>query len=199
MRANESGPERESRGPHVVEPQPGGDPTPSREPFRSRLRKGVLAAAAVGGVLGGSARYVLGLTFPTPRGDVSVDDVRHQRVRCVLVGAAARVRTRDLAADPVRATVRRRRVPRRPARTVGPGCTHCRRRILRRLYDVLHIQLRVGPPAREGTGQKVPSVRRFEPRGGSVGGRGGARHRIVPRKDRPSRQGLDTWIYETSP
>jgi CrcB protein len=68
MRANESGPERESLGPHVVEPQPGGDPTPSREPFRSRLRKGVLAAVAAGGVLGGSARYVLGLTFPTPRG-----------------------------------------------------------------------------------------------------------------------------------
>jgi CrcB protein len=68
MRANESGPERESREPHVAEPQPGGDPTPSREPFRSRLRKGVVAAVAVGGVLGGLARYVLGLTFPTPRG-----------------------------------------------------------------------------------------------------------------------------------
>lgn len=27
----------------------------------------------------------------------------------------------------------------------------------------------------------------------------GARHRIVPRKGRPSRPGLDTWIYETSP
>ncbi|WP_329362453.1 fluoride efflux transporter FluC [Streptomyces sp. NBC_01483] len=68
MRANESGPERESREPHVAEPQPGGGPTPSREPFRSRLRQGVVAAVAVGGVLGGSARYVLGLTFPTPRG-----------------------------------------------------------------------------------------------------------------------------------
>lgn len=77
MRADESGPERESREPRYIsdaepeprgEPGPGGDPSPSREPFRSRLRKGVLAAVALGGVLGGSARYVLGLTFPTPRG-----------------------------------------------------------------------------------------------------------------------------------
>jgi hypothetical protein len=41
MRANESGPERKSE---------------------------TLAAVALDGVLGGSARYVLGLTFPTPRG-----------------------------------------------------------------------------------------------------------------------------------
>ncbi|MFE5083144.1 fluoride efflux transporter FluC [Streptomyces mirabilis] len=77
MRADESGPERESREPPYIsdaepeprgEPETGGGPTPSREPFRSRLRKGVLAAVAFGGVLGGSARYVLGLTFPTQRG-----------------------------------------------------------------------------------------------------------------------------------
>lgn len=81
MRVDESGPERESREPTYIsdaesdaepeprgEPEPGGEPSPSREPFRSRLRKGVLAAVALGGVLGGSARYVLGLTFPTPRG-----------------------------------------------------------------------------------------------------------------------------------
>ncbi|MFD8000695.1 FluC/FEX family fluoride channel [Streptomyces mirabilis] len=76
MRADESGPERESREPTYIsdaepeprgEPEPGGEPEPSREQFRSRLRKGVLAAVALGGVLGGSARYVLGLTFPTPR------------------------------------------------------------------------------------------------------------------------------------
>ncbi|MFE9996731.1 CrcB family protein [Streptomyces avermitilis] len=89
MRADESGPERESREPTYIpdaepelggepaprggpeprgEPAPGGELAPSRAPFRSRLRKGVLAAVALGGVLGGSARYVLGLTFPTPRG-----------------------------------------------------------------------------------------------------------------------------------
>ncbi|MFC9636306.1 fluoride efflux transporter FluC [Streptomyces mirabilis] len=75
MRANESGPERESREPTYIsdaeprgEPERGGDPAPTREPFRSRLRKGVLAAVTLGGVLGGSARYVLGLMFPTPRG-----------------------------------------------------------------------------------------------------------------------------------
>lgn len=77
MRADESGPERESRGPTYIsgtepgpraEPGPGGDRAPSREPFRSRLRKGVLAAVALGGVLGGAARYGLGLMFPAPRG-----------------------------------------------------------------------------------------------------------------------------------
>ncbi|MFK0019814.1 fluoride efflux transporter FluC [Streptomyces sp. NPDC090798] len=88
MRANESGPERESREPPYISgaapggdpapggvptpggvpAPPGGDPAPSREPFRSRLRKGVLAAVALGGVLGGWARYALGLTFPTPPG-----------------------------------------------------------------------------------------------------------------------------------
>lgn len=75
MRADESGPERESREPTYIsgaepeprgEPETGGGPAPPREPFRSRLRKGVLAAVAFGGVLGGSARYVLGLTFLTP-------------------------------------------------------------------------------------------------------------------------------------
>ncbi|MET7603542.1 CrcB family protein [Streptomyces avermitilis] len=75
MRADESGPERESRDPTYIsgaEPEPRSEPAPSREPFRSRLRKGVLAAVALGGVLGGSARYVLGLTFPTPRGTFPV-------------------------------------------------------------------------------------------------------------------------------
>ncbi|MGW7365155.1 fluoride efflux transporter FluC [Streptomyces sp. NPDC054841] len=37
-----------------------------REPFRARLRAGVLAAVALGGLLGGTARYALGLAFPTP-------------------------------------------------------------------------------------------------------------------------------------
>ncbi|MFD3583902.1 fluoride efflux transporter FluC [Streptomyces sp. NPDC058683] len=35
-----------------------------REPFRARLRGGVLAAVALGGLLGGTARYALVLAFP---------------------------------------------------------------------------------------------------------------------------------------
>jgi CrcB protein len=37
-----------------------------REPFRARLRWGVLAAVALGGLLGGTARYALVLAFPAP-------------------------------------------------------------------------------------------------------------------------------------
>ncbi|WP_326653430.1 MULTISPECIES: CrcB family protein [unclassified Streptomyces] len=37
-----------------------------REPFRAHLRGGVLAAVALGGLLGGTARYALGLAFPAP-------------------------------------------------------------------------------------------------------------------------------------
>lgn len=40
--------------------------TEVREPFRARLRGGVLAAVALGGLLGGTARYALVLAFPTP-------------------------------------------------------------------------------------------------------------------------------------
>ncbi|WP_432143779.1 fluoride efflux transporter FluC [Streptomyces sp. bgisy084] len=39
-----------------------------REPFRACLHRGVLAVVALGGLLGGTARYVLGLAFPTPAG-----------------------------------------------------------------------------------------------------------------------------------
>ncbi|MFG2092230.1 fluoride efflux transporter FluC [Streptomyces sp. NPDC048612] len=49
-------------------PEPDGGPARSHEPFRARLRPGVLAAVALGGLLGGTARYVLGLAFPTPAG-----------------------------------------------------------------------------------------------------------------------------------
>ncbi|MET8244287.1 CrcB family protein [Streptomyces sp. NPDC005202] len=69
MRADESGPERESQEPAYIsgaESQAGGESAPSREPFHSRLRRGVLAAIALGGLLGGSARYALGLAFPRP-------------------------------------------------------------------------------------------------------------------------------------
>jgi putative FmdB family regulatory protein len=62
------------------------------------------------------------------------------------------------------------------ARTAGTGRDNRRRRFLRRLYDVLQVQLRVGPPARERTGGNVRSDE----------GLG------------PSRPGLDTWIYKTS-
>ncbi len=40
--------------------------TEVREPFRARLRGGVLAAVALGGLLGGTARYALVLAFPAP-------------------------------------------------------------------------------------------------------------------------------------
>ncbi|MEU2426760.1 CrcB family protein [Streptomyces sp. NPDC007851] len=40
--------------------------TEVREPFRARLRRGVLAAVALGGLLGGTARYALVLAFPAP-------------------------------------------------------------------------------------------------------------------------------------
>ncbi|MFK0252221.1 fluoride efflux transporter FluC [Streptomyces sp. NPDC090445] len=40
--------------------------TGGREPFRAHLRGGVLAAVALGGLLGGTARYALGLAFPAP-------------------------------------------------------------------------------------------------------------------------------------
>ncbi|WP_328398530.1 CrcB family protein [Streptomyces sp. NBC_00390] len=63
MRADESGPDRESREPAY---NSGAGPEPSSEPFRARLRRGALAAIALGGLLGGSARYALGLAFPTP-------------------------------------------------------------------------------------------------------------------------------------
>ncbi|MGW1882743.1 fluoride efflux transporter FluC [Streptomyces sp. NPDC001970] len=39
---------------------------PSSEPFRSRLRRDVLAVIALGGLLGGTARYALELAFPRP-------------------------------------------------------------------------------------------------------------------------------------
>ncbi|MFF4230697.1 fluoride efflux transporter FluC [Streptomyces sp. NPDC001820] len=83
MRADESGPERDSQGPAYIpgaesEPLPiapdadegvragSAVPTAAGEGFGSRLRKGVLAAVALGGLLGGTARYALGLAFPTP-------------------------------------------------------------------------------------------------------------------------------------
>ncbi|MFK0151531.1 fluoride efflux transporter FluC [Streptomyces sp. NPDC090493] len=42
--------------------------TEVREPFRARLRGGVLAAVAPGGLLGGTARYALVQAFPAPGG-----------------------------------------------------------------------------------------------------------------------------------
>ncbi|MFE2317636.1 CrcB family protein [Streptomyces sp. NPDC059441] len=187
MRANESGPERESRGPHVVEPQPGGDPTPSREPFRSRLRKGVLAAAAVGGVLGGSARYVLGLTFPTPRGTFPLTTFAINVSGAFLL---ALLLVYVLEIWP-------------PTRYVRPfagvGFLGARHGLSDQAVHIAGVGFCGACTTFSTFRSEGPSVRRFEPRGGSVGGRGGARHRIVPRKDRPSRQGLDTWIYETSP
>ncbi|MFI1496553.1 fluoride efflux transporter FluC [Streptomyces platensis] len=47
-------------------PEPDGGPVRSREPLRARLRRGVLAVVALGGLLGGTARYALGLAFPAP-------------------------------------------------------------------------------------------------------------------------------------
>ncbi|MEU7424566.1 fluoride efflux transporter CrcB [Streptomyces sp. NPDC040750] len=41
--------------------------TVARQPFRVRLRGAVLAAVALGGLLGGTARYALALAFPTRR------------------------------------------------------------------------------------------------------------------------------------
>ncbi|MFE1172317.1 fluoride efflux transporter FluC [Streptomyces sp. NPDC058773] len=48
-------------------PEPDGGPA-RREPFRARLPRGVLVVVALGGLLGGMARYLLGLAFPTPVG-----------------------------------------------------------------------------------------------------------------------------------
>ncbi|MEV0965863.1 CrcB family protein [Streptomyces sp. NPDC049910] len=42
--------------------------TTEREPFRSRVHGRVLASIALGGLLGGTARYGLALAFPTPAG-----------------------------------------------------------------------------------------------------------------------------------
>lgn len=49
-------------------PEPDGGPVGAREPFRARLGRRVLAVVALGGLLGGTARYALGLTFPAPAG-----------------------------------------------------------------------------------------------------------------------------------
>ncbi|WP_405843738.1 CrcB family protein [Streptomyces platensis] len=49
-------------------PEPDGGPVRAREPFRARLGRRVLAMVALGGLLGGTARYALGLTLPAPAG-----------------------------------------------------------------------------------------------------------------------------------
>ncbi|WJY41972.1 CrcB family protein [Streptomyces sp. P9-2B-2] len=49
-------------------PEPDGGPVRAREPFRARVGRRVLAVVALGGLLGGTARYVLGLAFPAHAG-----------------------------------------------------------------------------------------------------------------------------------
>ncbi|WP_327223513.1 CrcB family protein [Streptomyces platensis] len=75
-------------------PEPDGGPVRAREPFRARLGWRVLAVVALGGLLGGTARYVLGLAIPAPAGTfpltTSAINVSGSFLLGLLVGLGAR-------------------------------------------------------------------------------------------------------------
>ena len=72
-----------------------------------------LAAIAAGGALGGAARYLIEQALPAGRDAFPWATFVINVSGSLGAGAAARVRPGDMASDPVRAAVRRDRVPRR--------------------------------------------------------------------------------------
>ncbi|WP_330479205.1 fluoride efflux transporter CrcB [Streptomyces platensis] len=75
-------------------PEPDGGPVRARETFRARPGWRVLAVVALGGLLGGTARYVLGLAIPAPAGTfpltTSAINVSGSFLLGLLVGLGAR-------------------------------------------------------------------------------------------------------------